>query len=587
MFALYFTGKPKQVVGKRVPSINRKGESDDDEDDHDDGSHSEDKDSDNGDVSMVESLNDRKQATAETTTFSTPKGVTAKRDACVSVSTSKSRKRAVHCASKKNEVLSTTSRGMQSNLPPSESDRENHSANISDLPSSAWNLPKCQIKIKKLPICSKHGRNWKVVQYKTRHDINTRHQHGDVVCNRGSEDNGEHSRVKESDSAVLQKEVHPSTIKNQRIQKTKNTRTKDYYTYIHGDIDSGAELMNDKRRKLVNSLSGTVKNHLDSKHGINNRFPRRAEIRRRSYVETLAQESSSDEHDDHGELLTRNRENSHGVKRGLRQSSQPLLEDATTKNANDNDGDNDEDDEESDEVTPHKHKTRLTVAEVYGDEGRDEEDHVIPSPASETAMSELDIQKGVGCKEKGEISWKGKEIPTRGTNSTEESRTQNIDKQIEKQVSSEKDMGSPPRQRRSPKKDLLSKKNLSPSKSKGAVEPSKQKTDDTIEHETGDNSGERQLCRAMDETSRLSTVRMKDKSPSKRPVNIELSKGKYCAVGVDEASGTVVEESRESVIDNNAESVGNTNDRASEDETCQEREANDISQTDEETEGEF
>ena len=117
------------------------------------------------------------------------------------------------------------------------------------------------------------------------------------MSNRGSEDNGKHRQVKESDSTVPQKEVHLSTIKSQRIQKTINTRTKDYYTYIPGDIDSGAELLNDKRRKLVNSLSETVKNHLDSKDGINNRFPRRAKMRRRSYVEMLAQESSSNEHD--------------------------------------------------------------------------------------------------------------------------------------------------------------------------------------------------------------------------------------------------------------------------------------------------
>ena len=578
MFALYFTDQPKLVKGKRLPvvekrvktvrSINRRGNSDDDDDDDADdvyydaeddaGSYRENEDSDNSDDSMVESLNNKKRATAKKTTCYSQNSVSAKRDACVSMSTSESKRRAVDSTSKKNEALSATSRGTQSNLFPSASDRENRSANNSDFPSSAGNLLKCRIKVEKLPICIKHGRNLKVVQQKTRHENNKRLQHGDVTSNRGNEDKGEHRQEKESDSKVPQKEVHSPTIKHQRIQKTKNTRRKDYYTDIDGGMESGGELLNDKRRKLVNSLSGTVKKHLGSKDEISNKFPRRATIQRRSYVETSAQGSSRDEHDDHGGVLTENGDNSNGVSRGLRQSSQPLREDATTKN--DNDGDNDNDDDESDELTPHKHKNRLTVAEVYDDE-------------------EFDVQKGAGCKEKREISWKGKEIQTRGTNSTEESRTQNIDKQMEKQVSVEKDMGSPPRQCRSPKNDLLSKKSLSASKSKGAVESSKQKTDDTFERGTVDNPGERQLCRAMNETSRLGTVPMKDKSPAESPVDIEPSKGKHSGVGADEASGIVVQESRESVIDSNVESAGNTNDHASEDDTSH------VSQTDEETEG--
>ena len=78
------------------------------------------------------------------------------------MSKSKSKRRAVDCASKKNEALRTTSLGTQCNLPPSESGRENHSTN-SDLTLSAGNLRKCQIKLGKLPICSKHGKNWTVV----------------------------------------------------------------------------------------------------------------------------------------------------------------------------------------------------------------------------------------------------------------------------------------------------------------------------------------------------------------------------------------------------------------------------------------
>lgn len=159
------------------------------------------------------------------------------------------------------------------------------------LPSSA--LPNCEVKIQKLPIRSEQGRNWKVVRYNDHTENNSRRQHGVVMSDRGGEDNGKHRQVKESDSTVPQKEVH----KNQRIQKNKNTRTKDYYTYVPGDIDSGAELLNDTRRKLVDSLSGTVKNHSDSKDGIHNRFPRRAKMRGRSYVELSSQESSSDEHD--------------------------------------------------------------------------------------------------------------------------------------------------------------------------------------------------------------------------------------------------------------------------------------------------
>ena len=144
---------------------NRKGESDNDDDGDDndvddidydgDGSHSEDTDSDNRDVSKVESLSDRKQATAKTTTCYTPKSVSAgcaNRDACASVSTTtrRSKRIAVDCASKKNEAVSTTSRVTQSNLSPSKSDSENRSTNNSALSSLAGNLPKCQVKIKKL-----------------------------------------------------------------------------------------------------------------------------------------------------------------------------------------------------------------------------------------------------------------------------------------------------------------------------------------------------------------------------------------------------------------------------------------------------
>ena len=183
---------------KKVRS-NRKGKSDDDEHDNDvddidydgDGSHSENTDSDNGDVSILESLSDRNQATRKTTTCYTPKGVRANRNACASVSTSKPKRKAVDCARKKNEALSTTSHGTQSNLPPSKSDRENRSTNNSALPSLAGNLPKCQIEIKRLPICVKHGRNWKVVHLKTRHETNNRRQRGDVMSNRGSKDKGE------------------------------------------------------------------------------------------------------------------------------------------------------------------------------------------------------------------------------------------------------------------------------------------------------------------------------------------------------------------------------------------------------------
>ena len=83
------------------------------------------------------------------------------------MSKSKSKRRAVDCASKKNEALRTTACGTQYNLPPSESSREYHSTNNSDLTSSAGNLRKCQIKLRKLPICSKHGT--KIVQlYSTR-----------------------------------------------------------------------------------------------------------------------------------------------------------------------------------------------------------------------------------------------------------------------------------------------------------------------------------------------------------------------------------------------------------------------------------
>ena len=215
--ALYFTGQPKPVIGKRVPSINREGKSDNDEDDNDvddidydgDGSHSEDTDSDNRDVSMVKSLGDRKQATAKTTACCTPKGVSAKRDACASVSTSRSERIAVDCASKNSDALSSTSRGTQCNLSLSESDRENRSTNNSALPSLAGNLPKCQVEIKKLPICIKHERNWKVsVHYKTHHQTNKRRHRGDVMSNRGSKDKGEYRQEKKCNSTV-------PTIRNQ------------------------------------------------------------------------------------------------------------------------------------------------------------------------------------------------------------------------------------------------------------------------------------------------------------------------------------------------------------------------------------
>ena len=211
--ALYFTGQPKPVIGKRVLSIYREGKSDnDDVDDIDydgDGSHSEDTASDNRDVSMVKSLGDRKQATAKTTACCTPKGVSAKRDACASVSTSKSKRIAVDCASKNSDALSSTSRGTQCNLSLSESDRENRSTNHSALPSLAGNLPKCQMEIKKLPICIKHERNWKVsVHYKTHHQTNKRRHRGDVMSNRGSKDKGEYRQEKKCNSTV-------PTIRNQ------------------------------------------------------------------------------------------------------------------------------------------------------------------------------------------------------------------------------------------------------------------------------------------------------------------------------------------------------------------------------------
>ena len=176
-----------------VTSINRKG---DDEDDHvddigydieeDDGSYSEDDNSENRDVCMAESLNDNKRETAKTTTCDTPLGVNAKKDACVSVATIKSKRRIDEGVSKKNEALSMTSRVAQSNLPLSESDREKRSTNSSALPSLAANLPNCQIKLKKLRLCITHGRNVKVKQCKTRHQTN---KSGDVMSNRGSEDN--------------------------------------------------------------------------------------------------------------------------------------------------------------------------------------------------------------------------------------------------------------------------------------------------------------------------------------------------------------------------------------------------------------
>ena len=201
------------MVGKRVPSINRKGKSDDDEDDNDvddkdydgDGSHSEDTDSDDddddddsSDVSLVEGLKDCKQATAKTTTCYTPKVVSAKRDASAFVSTTKSKRKAVDCACKKNEAPSMTSRGTQCNLLPSTSERENGSTNNCALPSLAGNLPKCQVKLRKLPICIGHGRNWKVVHYKTGHETNKRRQRGDVISNRDSKDKGEYRQEKES-----------------------------------------------------------------------------------------------------------------------------------------------------------------------------------------------------------------------------------------------------------------------------------------------------------------------------------------------------------------------------------------------------
>ena len=96
------------------------------------------------------------------------------------MSTTKSKRRAFDCASKNNEALRTTACGTQYNLPLSESSREYHSTNNSDLTSSAGNLLKCQIKLRKMPICSKHGKNCTVVQYKTRHEIHTKRQHGDV-----------------------------------------------------------------------------------------------------------------------------------------------------------------------------------------------------------------------------------------------------------------------------------------------------------------------------------------------------------------------------------------------------------------------
>ena len=554
MFVLYFTDRPKPVVGKRVPvvekcvetvtSIDRKGNSDDDEDDSDveHGScYSVGEDSDNRDDSMVNGLDNSQQATAKKATCCTPKSAG---DARVSVSTSKSKRRA----------LSTTSCGTQRNLPPSATDRHNRSTNNSDFPSLAGNLPKCRIRIRKLPICIKHGRNVKVVQRKTCHDNNKRSEHRDVMCNRGSNfGKSEHRQEKESDSTIPKKGVYLSTVKNQRIQKTKNTRIKDHYADIEGDIESGVELLNDKRRSLVNSLSGTVKRHLGSKNGISKRFQKRAKVKRRSYLETSAQESSREDDDDHDGLLTENRNNSDVLNRGLRQSSQSLIEDATTKNDNDTDDDKDDDDDESDDLTPLlKRKASLTVADEEGD--------VISFVASETAMPELDIQRGPGCEEKGEISWKGKNIPTGSTNSIEESRTQNINKQIEKQASSEKGVGISPKQCRTPKKNLLSKKSFPSSKSKSAVESSKQKIDDTLGNETGDNSGERQLRREINETSRLSTVPMKYKSHSEGLVNIELSEGKYSGLDADDASGIVVEESRELVTESNAESTGNTND---------------------------
>ncbi|XP_078375819.1 uncharacterized protein LOC144659260 isoform X2 [Oculina patagonica] len=458
LYSEFEEGQPKEVVGKGSPAVENYAEAemdnndeeedvaeDDDNDNDGDGSHDEDEDSDINNVSVVKSVNNV-QAFSNKTSCYTRKDVGIITDAFVSPSPCKSKRNAGGSVGEENEAL-RSSHNTEANqvctvprsLPSRGNNTESRLTKKSALLSAAST---CQVKIRKLNLCIKHGRNVKV-EYTSGHQMNKGPLQGNDIINTVNNGDDRQRKGKEGDGAVLQVDVLPPSKKTTNIQKTKNTLSED----------------NCCENTAKRQEGDIIKNHLDSKDRVDSGASRDAVIQKKGDLQMSAEKSSSDEQDVHVE-------NSVGVHR-----TQCLNEKTTTKSDDDDDDDDYDDDnddedvdyEDDDKITPDVSKNNTVTV----DHGNDE-DSEFSGPVGGTVLSvdcrakddlktevpeqEEDVNKrkqlerGTGCKENIEISQKAKETPRRDTNSieeTSESGIQDIDMQSVKQVSDvEKDVAS-------------------------------------------------------------------------------------------------------------------------------------------------
>ena len=335
------------------------------------GSHGEDKDIDNCDISVADGVNSSKQATANnTTTGYQQKNVSTMTDICVSASPSKSKRREGGCI---HGVLKSSNETTVCGIPGTVlSPWDNKQNCLTKKRALLSSTGTCQVKIEKLPIDIKHGRNIRV-EYSYHHQINKRPLHGDDMSNADN-----------NCSAV----------------QTENTLTKDNCLEIQRENENtatrGREIPSVKHKKVVRSSTGKVEKYLGSKDGIDNETARGEEMQQKRDLQTSAEESSGNEQDVHGAVSKENVENCEDVQ--TRQARQYLHENSTIKTDNDDnyDGDNDDEDEDEeidDKITPDVYKNN-TMTVDYGDEDRE-----LSEQESETVLT-------VNCRVKDDMELK-------------------------------------------------------------------------------------------------------------------------------------------------------------------------------------
>lgn len=365
----------------------KKGDMVEDNDDDDDDAGGGDSAS-SEDDSMVENVNNIKQATANKTTDCTQKNAGTMTDAGVFASPSQCQRRA----------------SVESRL-----------TNKSTLSSSLGNLLTCQVKIKKLPICIEHGRNVKV---KKVHSSSTRTaekysgpknimNNGNIKGESSSSKKRMHSTITVRKHSGCKDRFNNGSVRRAETQKTRDVRT------------SGGESSSDKQDVLEENVESEGVYRRQSTKNVNEK--------------STTNIDNDDDYDGDDDDEEEDYEGNDKVAPEVYENDYLTVDD---------DEKEDEDGEEDSEFSGRVVESVLSV-DCRGKRD-DLELNVHEQEAAVNRRTQL--EKGDRFEEKKEISQKAEKIPKSDVDSTEETcecQIQDIDKKSVKEDSAEvKDMAT-------------------------------------------------------------------------------------------------------------------------------------------------